>query len=328
MLELLFNFILFLVKTATLVVAFIIITAFIASLIGKGKKHEEHLDISKINDNYDSVKDTMEQVVLEKDEYKKLCKNKKKALKAEKKIEAQTKPNLFLLEFDGDIRASAVDSLREEVTAVLSKANSKDEVLVMVESPGGMVHSYGLAASQLDRIRQRGIPLTVAIDKVAASGGYMMACVANKIIAAPFAILGSIGVVAQMPNFHRFLDKHNIDFEQHTAGEYKRTLTMFGKNTNEDRKRFQEELEETQVLFKDFVKTHRHQVDINEVATGKHWYGSDALKYKLVDELATSDDYILSKLDTHNIFKLEYVSKKPLSEKLSGFLGNVLNMHR
>jgi serine protease SohB len=320
MLELLLNFVLFLVKTITLVAAIMVIAAFITNLACKSKRNEDRLEITKLNEDYENVKDTLDQVVLEKSEYKKLCKERKKAAKQK---DDKHKPSLFVLDFEGDIRASDVTLLREEITAVLSKATAKDEVLVMVESAGGLVHSYGLAASQLDRVRKRDIPLTVAIDKVAASGGYMMASVANKIIAAPFAVLGSIGVVAQLPNFHRLLDKHNIDFEQHTAGEYKRTLTMFGKNTNEDRKRFQEELEETQVLFKDFVKSHRDSVDIDAVATGKHWYGTDALKENLVDQLITSDDYIYSKLDTHHIFKLQYVSKKPLGEKLSHMLSKI-----
>ncbi len=320
MLDLLLNFILFLAKTATLAIAIILVIAFIGSLVARSKKEGDHLEITQINEDYENVQDTLSQTLLTKADYKKEQKAKKKAAKKE---EHKHKSNLFVINFEGDIRASAVESLREEVTAILSKANKNDEILVVLESSGGMVHSYGLAASQLDRIRKRNIPLTVAIDKVAASGGYMMACVAHKVIAAPFAVIGSIGVVAQLPNFHRLLEKHNIDFEEHTAGEYKRTLTLFGKNTNEDRKNFQNELEETHTLFKDFVKMHREKVDINRVSNGKHWYGTDALKENLVDELITSDDYIYTKIDSHHIFKIEYISKKPLSERFSHFLGRV-----
>ena len=147
--------------------------------------------------------------------------------------------------------AHEVESLREEITAIISIANpSKDKVLIRLESGGGVVHGYGLAASQLQRIKSAGIPLSVAIDKVAASGGYMMACVADEILAAPFAIVGSIGVIAQIPNFNKILKKNDVEFEQITAGEFKRTLTLFGENTDKAREKFREEIEQTHDLFK------------------------------------------------------------------------------
>jgi serine protease SohB len=206
--------------------------------------------------------------------------------------------------------------MREEITAVLSQATDKDEVVVKVESGGGMVHSYGLAASQLARITQKNIPLTVCVDKVAASGGYMMACVANKIVAAPFAILGSIGVVASLPNFHKLLKKNDIDYEMFTAGEYKRTVTMFGENTEKGRAKFVEDLEDTHVLFKEFVSENRPQVDIEKVATGEIWFGRRAKDVNLIDEIITSDEYLLSQIETADIFQVEYVYKKSIQEKL------------
>jgi serine protease SohB len=200
---------------------------------------------------------------------------------------------------------------------VLTLATPKDEVVVRVESGGGVVHGYGFAASQLARIKDANIPLTVCVDKVAASGGYMMAAVAHKIIAAPFAIVGSIGVLAQMPNFHRWLDKHGIDFEQHTAGDFKRTVTMFGKNTKQDREKLQEELEATHELFKRFITTYRPQVDLKKVATGEHWYGQQALDMKLVDVLQTSDDYLYQAyVSEHPIYQLKIPTKRGLLNKL------------
>jgi serine protease SohB len=221
-----------------------------------------------------------------------------------------------VLDFHGDIKASACDNLREEVSALLSQAQPTDEVVVKLESGGGMVHSYGLASSQLARITQKKIPLTVCVDKVAASGGYMMACVADKIIAAPFAIIGSIGVIAQLPNFHKLLKKNDVDFEMFTAGEYKRTVTMFGENTPKGREKFVEDLEDVHVLFKEFVSEHRPQVDIATVATGEVWFGRRALGVKLVDELQTSDEYLLSQSEMADIYEVEFAHKKSLPEKL------------
>jgi len=228
----------------------------------------------------------------------------------------EAKSKVYVLSFDGNISASAVGHLREEVTAVLTQATPKDEVLLRLESAGGMVHSYGLASSQLDRLRKKNIPLTVCVDKVAASGGYMMACVADKILAAPFAIIGSIGVVAQMPNFNKVLKKHDVDFELLTAGEHKRTLTMFGENTDKGREKFVEELEETHQLFKDYVSTRRPQVDIDKIATGEIWYGARAQDMALIDDIQTSDEYLVSRIEEADVFEISYVFKKKLHERL------------
>lgn len=224
---------------------------------------------------------------------------------------------IFVLDFKGDIQASAVENIREEITLILATAKAgRDRVVVRLESPGGMVHGYGLAAAQLVRLRDAGFHLTICVDKVAASGGYMMACIANEIIAAPFAIVGSIGVVAQVPNFNRLLKQHNVDFELYTAGQYKRTVTMFGENTPEGKAKFEEELQQTHVLFKHFVEKYRPQLNVDKVATGEHWYGEDALELNLVDKLQTSDEYLLALLPQHDVYVINTRKKATLGEKL------------
>lgn len=230
--------------------------------------------------------------------------------------DGEDKKRVFVTDFDGDIKASATEELRQVISAILAVASPKDEVVVRLESGGGMVHSYGLAASQLKRITAKNIPLTVCVDKVAASGGYMMACVANNIVSAPFAIIGSIGVLAQLPNFHRLLKKHDVDYEQFTAGEYKRTVTMFGENTEKGRQKFNEELEDTHVLFKDFIKDNRPQVDVEEVATGEVWYGTRAIDQNLIDSINTSDQYLYDLKDEAEIFEVNYTHKKSFAEKI------------
>lgn len=223
---------------------------------------------------------------------------------------------VYVIDFIGDIRASAVDRLREEITAVLAVAKTGDEVVVRLESSGGQVHSYGLASAELARIKSAGIPLTVCVDKVAASGGYMMACVADKVIATPFAIVGSIGVVSQMPNFHEFLKKHDIDIELFTAGEYKRTVTMLGKNSDEGRAKYQSELERIHVLFQEHIKAYRPSLDVEKVATGEFWFGTDAQSLGLVDALETSDAYISAKMSGANVLLLHSHQKPTVAEKL------------
>ncbi|HEX8593990.1 MAG TPA: protease SohB [Pseudomonas sp.] len=306
----------FLAKTVTLVIAIVVVLVAIASMRGKGRRRSAgQLQVTKLNDFYKGLRERLEQSLLDKERVKALRKAQVKALKKEKKL-AEPKPRVYVMDFDGDIKASATESMRHEITALLTLATDKDEVVLRLESGGGMVHSYGLASSQLARIRQAGIPLTICIDKVAASGGYMMACIGNKIISAPFAILGSIGVVAQLPNVNRLLKKHDIDFEVLTAGEYKRTLTVFGENTEKGREKFQEDLDITHDLFKNFVARYRPQLAIDEVATGEIWLGMAALDNQLVDELKTSDEYLSERAKTAEVFHLHYVQRKSLQERV------------
>ncbi|SEN66784.1 inner membrane peptidase. Serine peptidase. MEROPS family S49 [Pseudomonas sp. ok272] len=321
----------FLAKTVTLVIAILVVLASFAALRSKGRrKSAGQLQVSKLNDFYKELRERLEQTLLDKDQLKALRKTEAKADKAGKKHKnkPETKPRVFVLDFDGDIKASATESLRHEITALLSLATPKDEVVLRLESGGGMVHSYGLASSQLARIRQAGVPLTVCIDKVAASGGYMMACIGEKIISAPFAILGSIGVVAQLPNVNRLLKKHDIDFEVLTAGEYKRTLTVFGENTEKGREKFQEDLDVTHALFKNFVAQYRPQLAIDEVATGEVWLGVAALDKQLVDELKTSDEYLAERAKGAELYHLHYAERKSLQERVglaaSGSIDRVL----
>lgn len=309
----------FLAKLGTFVVLLLLVVGTVMILYMRGKAGtEEHLQVRNINRKYEQMQLTLQSAMLPRKQFKQAVRELKARHKRGSGKSDDEKRRIFILHFKGDIRASQVNSLREEVSAILAVARDGDEVVVALESGGGTVHGYGLAASQLKRIRDNGIKLTVAVDKVAASGGYMMACVADRIIAAPFAIIGSIGVLAQIPNFYRFLKKHDIDFEQLSAGEYKRSLTLFGENTEEGRKRLQTEIEETHDLFKQFVKDNRERVDIDKVATGKHWYGQSALDVGLVDELRTSDDYLGNAAADADLFEVEYVRKKPFLEKLFG----------
>ena len=305
----------FLLKVVTVVVAVLVVLASAATLRSKGRRQTGQLQVRKLNEFFDDLQLRVEQTVLDKAQLKASRKARSKADKLARKS-GRHKPRVFVIDFDGDIKASQVDNLRHEVTAVLAIATPADELVVRLESSGGMVHGYGLAASQLARVRQAGIPLTVCVDKVAASGGYMMACIGNRILSAPFAILGSIGVVAQLPNMHRLLKKHNIDFEVLTAGEYKRTLTVFGENTDKGREKFQQDLELTHDLFKEFVARFRPQLAIAEVATGEVWLGQAALGLQLVDELMTSDEYLAGKARDAELFHLHYAQRKTLPERM------------
>ncbi|MEG0745894.1 MAG: protease SohB [Acinetobacter sp.] len=238
-------------------------------------------------------------------------------LAKEAKVRKKNDQKIYVLDFKGDVQASAVDTIREEITLILATAKAgHDRVVVRLESPGGMVHGYGLAAAQLVRLRDAGFNVTICVDKVAASGGYMMACIASEIISAPFAVVGSIGVVAQVPNFNRLLKQHNVDFELYTAGEYKRTVTMFGENTPEGKAKFEEELQQTHALFKHFVEKYRPQLDVAKVATGEHWYGEDARELNLVDKLQTSDEYLLNLLPKHDVYVINTRKRPTFGEKL------------
>ncbi len=307
---------LFFAKTMTIVVAAVLVIA-AGVMASRRSRVLEKLEVKKLNDKFEFMQKLLQSHTLPKKQWKKVA----KADKARKKLEQKQKQpdsrkQVFVLDFHGDIKATAAISLREEITAILTMAKPEDEVVVRLDNSGGIVHEHGLAASQLRRLRDAKIPLTVAVDKVAASGGYMMACVANKIIAAPFAVIGSIGVLAQLPNFNTLLNRHGVEFEQETAGEYKRTITMFGKNTEKERAKLREQIEEMHDLFKDFIIQHRPQLDLDQVATGEHWYGTRALQLELVDALQTSDDYLLAKSKDADIYEISYSAKKTVTEKL------------
>jgi serine protease SohB len=354
-LEFLANYGLFLAKAVTVVAVVFVIIVLVTSIGGRKKSDKGQIEVTKINEKFDQLRDSLREAMMDEEQVKEFDKSEKKRLKAEKlakkkaakekkketgkssevivadvnvsETNAETvldsqptvinaKKRTFVLDFDGDIKASQVDNLREEITSVLSVATPNDEVLVRLESGGGMVHAYGLASSQLARVTKKSIPLTVCVDKVAASGGYMMACVADKIIAAPFAIVGSIGVVAQVPNVHRLLKKHDVDYDIYTAGEYKRTVTVFGENTEKGKEKFVEDLHDTHVLFKEFVSSHRPEVDVAKVANGDVWYGSRAIDVKLIDEVSTSDEYLMEKMSEGDIYSVKFTHKKSLTEKI------------
>jgi len=304
--DLLSQLMIFATKATLIVFLILVLFAGIIGIMGRGKqKMNGKISIKNINKKYKKIKQLLLEEMLPKKAFKKYLKEISAVEKEKTRTQdTSTQKNIFIVQFQGDMKASAVSSLREEITAILAVAKPQDEVVVCIESGGGMVHAYGLATAQLSRIREKKIPLTVIVDKVAASGGYLMACVANKILAAPFAIIGSIGVIAQLPNFNRLLKEKNIDFEQIMAGNYKRTVSMFGENTEEGREKLKEEINNIHQLFKKVIHDHRPALDIEKVSTGEIWTGSEALQLQLVDGLTTSDDYLLSLHPDANLYEI------------------------
>ena len=318
---------LFLAKLVTFVVAALILVVFVFTASQRGRQYDDEGEIRvlRYNDQLRDTRETMEAGIRDETSRRRWLKDLRRRRKKEKKNgdhtsaseESTRRKRMYVIDFKGDIKAGQTGSLKRCVSAILSVAEPEhDEVVVRLESAGGMVHSYGYAAAQLDRLRQQSLHLTACVDKVAASGGYMMACVANRIVASPFAILGSIGVVAQLPNFNRLLKRNDVDFEVLTAGEYKRTLTVFGENTDKGRKKFRDDLEETHRLFKQYVSEHRPVVDIDRVATGEIWFGRQALEVSLADELRTSDQLLMDACEHKDVFLVHYERPRTLPEKL------------
>lgn len=369
--DFLFDYLGFLARAATIVVAIVIVIGAIASA-GHRRAHRPHrprghIEVTPLNDVLRDMRHVLEHALTPHSVYRKQMKAEKAAAKAEEKArrkalkrerkqastevqvaeaagEAAEAPaedgeptqeqaqdakrrRVFVLDFNGDPAASGVDGLRQEVTAVLAAASKEDEVVVRLHSAGGMVQGYGLGASQLARFRTRGVNLVVAVDRVAASGGYMMAAVANTILAAPFALVGSIGVVAQVPNINRLLKKHDVDVELHTAGRYKRTLTVFGENTEEARAKFLEELNDIHAMFQEYVGEFRPGLDLEAVSTGEAWAGQRALDRALVDRLVTSDEYLAGACDEADVFEVRWVlPQTPLERAMERFSDGAAKM--
>lgn len=343
------HYFLFLLKSVTVVIAVVFVAAAVMGLVAQARRAQggegglRPLRIRRLNEEVERRRRQMHKALekrekgvrarlrrlldrkADKDEHEAAPKTGAKAGAEGKETE-----RTFVLRFHGDIRASAVEALREEVSAVLRVARPGiDRVLLVLDSPGGVVPGYGLAATQLARLRTADIELVAAVDRVAASGGYMMAAVANRIVAAPFAVVGSIGVVAQIPNIHRLLERNDIDVEMHTAGQYKRTLTLLGENTEAGRKKFREELEQIHELFKSFLGRYRPQLDLERLATGEHWLGEDALRLGLIDAIGSSDDLILEAIEQGEAFEItQPIKKRGLLGKLSASLQSALSEWR
>jgi serine protease SohB len=305
------DYLLFLARTVTLVLAVVVAVAGAAAVLAGARRRalrRPRIEVTDLGRRYDQLRLAVRAGMLPRTAARREVRARRRALKAEDRERgtdgAARRPRVFVVDFvgTGDPRASAVTALREEVTAILSVAGQGDEVVVRLENPGGVVHDQGLAASQLRRVRQRGVRLTVAVDTIAASGGYMMACVADRIVAAPFALVGSIGVVAAIPNVHRLLDRYGVEVEQFTGGQFKRTVTPYGEPTEAERAKLTEQIEDIHALFKEFVGLNRPRLDLDRVATGEAWYGTRALDLGLVDDLSTSDDYLLAARDRADLY--------------------------
>ena len=326
----LINFVYFNLNIISIVIGILIVVFGIVSIIASVKQESARLDkgninIKKLGDDYKELKDIVIENTLEPTEYKKYIKNKNKQLKKDSKKnknqESKDKSKVFVLSFKGDVNASQAQNLREEVTTILSIAKQTDKVIVRIDSPGGVVNGYGFATAQLERIKQKNIPLVVCIDEIAASGGYMMSAVADKIISSPFAIVGSIGVVGSVPNIHDLLKKHGVRVEQHTSGQYKRTLTLTGENSEEGREKFKQDLHNIHKLFKNHIATYRPTLDMEKVSTGEYWFGKDALELGLVDEIKTYDDYIIEYFEKNiDVYQITYNKKKEKSGLISKLL--------
>lgn len=316
--EYVFDYLSFLAKALTVLAAFVAIVVIAGARRGH-RPPEGRIQVVRINDRLRSLRSAVQHAVAPAARRRKLTRQENRDQKRERKTESD-RGRVFVVNFKGDLAASQLDCLRNEITAILTSAREGDEVVVRIESAGGLVHAYGLAASQLSRVKEKGIALVAAIDKVAASGGYMMASVADRIVTAPFAVVGSIGVAAQLPNLHRFLKKRDVDVELLTAGEYKRTLTVFGQNTDDGRAKVQQEIDDIHALFKSFVGDHRPDVDLDAVATGEAWYGQRAIERKLVDQLCTSDEYLVAACDDKDVFEVRWVvPEKPIERLMHQF---------
>ena len=332
--EFLVDYLGFLAKTATVVVGLLVVVfaaVGVAAQRAMRRPPVGYIEVERLNDRLQDMGRAVTEAGMAPAAVRRQRKRDAKTRKRRRREEASRR--VFVLNFNGDIEANAVEALRREVSAVLAAAKDRtlsggargacpsqegDEVVVRVDSAGGMVHGYGLAASQLARVRDHGLQLTVAVDKVAASGGYMMAAVASRILAAPFAVVGSIGVMAQIPNVHRLLKRHAVDVEVHTAGRFKRTLDVLGENTEEGRAKLREELRDAHALFQEFVGTWRPKVDMPAVSTGEAWYGQRALDRALVDELTTSDEYLARACEKADVLEVTWVTPKPPIERLFG----------
>ncbi len=313
----------FVVKALIIVAAIGGLAFFIARLARSSEPKDEEIKVRSLNERYDGMRDAFNAELLDKKQRKALAKARKREAKAAKaRRDQEPGKRIYVLAFKGDMRASAVKRLGSEIDAVLTVARAgTDEVVLRLQSPGGTVTGYGLAAAEILRLREHKIRVTASVDQVAASGGYMMAVAADRIVAAPFAVVGSIGVVAPVPNLHRLLQKNEIDFEEMTAGEFKRTVSVLGEITPAGRDHFRGKLDATHEAFKAHVHECRPNVDMAKVANGDHWLAREALGLGLVDELSTGDELLFRARDSARLYEVATEARKTLLQQLLGGFG-------
>ncbi len=309
----------FALKALIIVVAIGGLAILIVRLMRSAEPKDREIKVRSLNERYDDMRDAMNGALLDKKQRKAHLKARKKALKA-LRGEAPGK-RIFVMAFKGDMRATAVKQLGQQIDAVLTVARpGADEVVLRLESPGGTVTGYGLGAAEILRLREHKLKVTASVDQVAASGGYMMASAADRIVAAPFAVVGSIGVVAPIPNLHRLLKKNEIDFEEMTAGEWKRSVSVLGEISPAGREHFRGKLEDTHGAFKAHVGRCRPKVDIARVANGDTWLASEAVDLELVDEIATGDELLFRARESARLYEVSVEARKNLLQQLlSGF---------
>lgn len=228
-----------------------------------------------------------------------------------------------VLKFKGDIRASARFAFAKLVDEVVLNAREFKEVVVVVESPGGGVSEYGMLFAELERMRkcEENFQLTVVVDTVAASGGYLMSLPAHKILAAPFAMVGSIGVVSFIPNIRELLEANKIKPRTFTAGDFKRTVTLTDEGDEKSAEQYKQQLALIHEQFKQALKKYRPQVELEKVATGEAWLASTTVEkeLQLVDGLNTSHALLLEMNQSFDL--VEYSSKAERKTFLKRILG-------
>ena len=316
----------FALKAALIVAALAGFVALVALIAGRRRGEAEgapRLIARSLDERYEAMADALNARLIDKKALKALVNARRKATKAAEKSGARVlAKRVFVLDFKGDIRARAARRLANEIDAVLTVARPEaDEVVLKIESPGGTITGYGLAAAEVMRLKAHKIKVTACVDQVAASGGYLMACAADRIVAAPFAVVGSIGVVAQVPNLHRLLKKNDVDYEEITAGEFKRSVSVFAKITPAGREHFRGKLDAAHEAFKRFVQQCRPGLDIDKVGDGDMWLASEGLGLGLVDALMTSDELLFAARGEARLYEIAVEQRKSLLQQLAGGLG-------
>lgn len=231
-----------------------------------------------------------------------------------------------VLRFEGDTMATGRQDFARMVDEVLHNKERIQRVIVVVNSPGGGVSVYGQMFAGMERMRNAGVDVTACVDTYAASGGYLMSVPAQRIIAAPFAMVGSIGVVSEFMNFNKLLRRLGVEPMTITAGELKRTVTPLSEVTEENKAAYKAQLEAIHRQFIAVVKKYR-EVDADRVCTGNHWTAAESveLKLNLVDGLATSQEYLFEANQTEDLVTISKL-QNPYEKSVLGLARRFIHL--
>jgi len=207
----------------------------------------------------------------------------------------------------------------DSTAEVLRRARADESVkavVLRVDSPGGSAFASEIIRNEVEALQEAGIPVVASMSSVAASGGYWISMAADRIYASPSTITGSIGIFGMFPTFQRSLDSVGISTDGVGTSKWAGELRFDRPMSDDARQLVQAMIEQGYEDFISKVAMHRNmdQAEVDRVAQGQVWTGTDALDHGLIDALGGLEDAIAAAAELAELepdsYGLKYYEKE------------------